>query len=260
MLYYHCTPDRTDWLEHRRGVNILASAYRIMKFPKIMKHLSLAGDVFLDSGMISAWQQRDAWWAEMTKFVVGLSFSGAFDRVAMLDLPCEPGFLKKNGWSLRKALAVTHRNADIFMNMKVRGTRVLVVQGWEKKHYKSSIERYREKGYFSRPCWVGIGSVCRRSPKNGLYEICEFVRQELPNKHIHAFGIGSPEWVKGLEKIGIDSVDSSTGSTRVAFNRVKGGPKQRSNRLVKRQFAQEMVRVEEELKAAGVTLNQVLRR
>ena len=262
MLYYHCTPDRTDYLQHRTGVHLLVSAYRVRKFPKITKHLGLAGDVFLDSGMISAWQQKDDWWAEMTDFVIGLSYSGVFNRTAMLDLPCEPSFLKMNGWSLQKALRCTYRNAKRFMESKVAGTKVLVVQGWELKHYKACIEVYRKRGYFRQPCWVGIGSICRRSPKNGLYDVCKLLREELPGKHLHAFGIGKPEWIHELEKIGIDSVDSSTASTRIGFNRPKSVKRTdiRTNRQVCMQFAKEMLYVEEELRDAGVHLQNLISR
>ena len=256
MIYFHCTPDRTDWLQHRPGVNVLASAYRIRKFPKIMDYLHLANDTFLDSGMISAWSAGDDWWHKQTDFILGVATAGRFRRVAMLDLPCEPNFLEANGWSLRRALLCTQANARRFMDAKVPGTKVLVVQGWEPKHYKACINHYHRRGYFKQACWVGIGSVCRRTPKNGLYDICQLVREELPNKHVHAFGIGKPEWIRRLEEIGIDSTDSSTASTRVGFNRVKSVKRtaKRTDRQVRIQFAREMLYVENELRGAGVQL------
>ena len=68
--------------------------------------------------------------------------------------------------------------------------------------------------------WIGIGSVCMRTPEAGLYRIAKLIRQEVPDHHLHCFGIGKISWVKELEQIGIDSCDSSVASVCTAYNKL----------------------------------------
>ena len=72
--YFHCTPDRSDYLlPYPNMLRILASAYRIKKFPRILRHLSLARELFIDSGMISAHKKGEYEWQYQQAFVVEVS-------------------------------------------------------------------------------------------------------------------------------------------------------------------------------------------
>jgi hypothetical protein len=259
MKFFHAIPDRTDFLEHRPGMNLLVSAYRLNQHPRILKHLYLAGDTFLDSGMVSALNGAETDWAEKTEFYLGMAKALRPRRVAMLDIPCQPRFLEKVGWSMKKAMSVTYRNAELFMAANSGGTKVLVVQGRELRQYRACIEHYHKKGYLAQPCWIGIGSIRGRKPEE-MYEICRLVREMIPKKHIHAFGVGAPSLLADLQKIGINSADSSTASIRVAYNcgitgPACGGGEKRTDRTVKRLFADEMHEVERSIRAAGVILD-----
>ena len=65
MYYFHVTPDRSDYLKlYPNQLRILSSAYRRKKYPRVRNFLSLAKEVFIDSGMISAWTKKDVWWQD----------------------------------------------------------------------------------------------------------------------------------------------------------------------------------------------------
>ena len=252
LRYYHCTPDRTDYLQLAPGkLRILLSAYRLMKFPNTLRrHIHLAKELFLDSGMISAWKKGDILWALNQANIIKAGNKLNADYVAMLDLPMEPRMLAKNGVSARKALDATLNNALDFMQAQVNGVKVFVIQGYELSEYRRCIDAYQDLGVFDLPnTWIAIGSICMRSPKKGLYDVCRLVRGCVPNHHLHAFGIGRKEWIDRLRGIGIDSFDSASASMNVAFNRgfcrVEG---KRNNKQVCEQFAQEMLAYENHLK------------
>ena len=250
MHYFHVTPDRTDYLKfYPNQLRILSSAYRRKKYPRVRNYLSLAKEIFIDSGMISAWKKKDVWWQDQQQYVIGYANEVDADYCAMLDLPMEPEKLKKNAISPKDALAKTIENAESFLNASVCGTKVFVLQGYALSEYRYCIEAYRNLGLFDMAdIWFCIGSVCMRSPKRGLYDVCRFVRQHVPNHHLHAFGIGSKLWMRELSDIGIDSFDSSHASIAVAFNRgVTRLEGRRNDAQVVRQFADEMVAYEAHL-------------
>jgi len=254
MYYFHATPDRSDYLKFDPNqLRILSSAYRRKKYPRVRKYLSLAKEVFVDSGMISAWTKKDVWWQDQQQYVIDYANEVNADYCAMLDLPMEPQKLKRNGVSPDYALAKTIENAKAFMQASISSTKVFVVQGYTLTQYKQCIEAYQTLGVLEAPdVWVGVGSVCMRSPKKGLYDICRFVRQHIPNQHLHAFGIGRKEWMRELSNIGVDSFDSSHASIAVAFNRgVTRIDGKRNDAQVVKQFADEMMAYECRLRAPG---------
>lgn len=242
--FYHCLPDRISWMEMCPNMlKVLGSAYRIRKFPRMKKHLHLAKEIMLDSGMISAWQAGRVEWMNNQEYVVNLAWEINADYTVMLDLPMEPELLKKNEFYARKAMSITLRNALNFIDMDVPGKKVFVIQGYGLAEYQLCINQYQEYGIFDIPnVLIGIGSVCRRSPKKGLYSICKFIRKRLPHNKLHAFGIGSLEYMKNLIDVGIDTFDSSYASISTVFNRgiyrVEG---KRNIQQVDFQFANEMV-------------------
>jgi len=243
--YFHCTPDRTDHLTHYPNqIRILASAWRLkLFFGRMKRHIHLAKELFIDSGMISAWKKGQISWADNQDYVIQTANALDADYVSMLDLPMEPHMLSKNGVESQDALRKTLRNALAFMNANVCGVKVFVIQGYELSEYQQCIEAYRNYGVFDMAdVWIAIGSVCMRSPKKGLYDVCRFVRQAVPHHPLHAFGVGRKEWIRELRNIGINSFDSSYASTAVAFNRGKTRIEgKRNDSQVVKQFADEMV-------------------
>ena len=264
IKYFHCIPDRSDYLKlYPNTFHILASAYRIKKFPKIKKYLHLANEIFLDSGMISAWKQNEIEWSDNQQFVLEVAQEINADYVAMLDLPSEPHLLNVNGLTIDEALEITIRNATAFLDVNTSAKKIFVIQGWYLQDYHKCIEKYQELGILDlQNIWIGIGSVCMRSPRKdinqlylykdaivpGLYEVASFIRKQIPNHHIHCFGIGNPERIRKLTKIGINSFDSASASIQVAFNRGEtriDGP--RNNKIVCQQFGDAMMIQEQKI-------------
>jgi queuine/archaeosine tRNA-ribosyltransferase len=236
-------------------MRLLVSAYRMKKYPRMKRHLYLAQKVFLDSGMISAWKKQDIAWMDNQDYVVELGNEIKADYIAMLDLPSEPHLLKLNDFTVAQAMEVTIRNAEAFIRAKTQATKVFVLQGWLLSDYEKCIHAYRKLGIFALDnIWVGLGTCCMRRPKAdggrqisfietvpGLYEVARFVRKQLPDHHLHAFGIGKPEWIGELLKIGINSFDSANGSIMAGFNqgevRVKG---KRDTQIILKQYVDAM--------------------
>ena len=257
--YFHCTPDRSDYLLlYPNMLRILASAYRIKKFPRIKRHLSLARELFIDSGMISAHKKGEYEWQYQQAFVIEVADEVSADYVAMLDIPCEPKMLKRSGMTVDQALYRTIENAKRFLELKpLTAKKVFVIQGFALDEYRKCIDAYRDLGILDlNDVWLAIGSVCMRSPKNGLYSIARLVRHLIPDCHLHCFGIGKKAWIQALGAIGIDSFDSAKASISVAFNRgvcrVEG---KRTDAQVVRQFADEMLAVEQYLNTPEPQLN-----
>lgn len=224
MQYFHCLPDSTRFLELPQvqgTLDILASAYRIKRYPSIKKWIGGASSLFLDSGMISAWKAERPEWKDMQDFVINLANELDVDYCAHLDLPMEPEMLGLNGWSPEHALEQTILNALRFRDAVLPDhcKRVFVVQGYQLREYERCLDLYESLGIMEATDMLAIGSVCMRSPKKGLYRVCKLVRKRCPNHRLHAFGVGRKAWVDELVQIGIDSFDSADASLQVAYNR-----------------------------------------
>lgn len=227
-MYFQCLPDRTVFLEYTNKLDVLISAYRASLRPSMVKSLKYAASVFVDSGMISAWRNgHTAWMGEQSR-VLQFAEDISADYVAMLDLPMEPHLIELNGWTHEAAMTMTIGNASRFMHYQTNIMKVFVLQGWtlEDENFSPSDYKYCASVYDRigvwdirpRP-WIGVGTTCMRTPKQGLYTIYQWVRDNFPEYHIHAFGIGNEGYISELVKIGIDSIDNAKASCDVAFNR-----------------------------------------
>lgn len=247
--YFHCIPDRTDFLPVApRPIKILISAYRVKMFRAITRSLAYADEIFLDSGMISAWKKKHLHWMASQPYLIKLAWEIKAHRTAMLDIPMEPNML--DGFPPKEAMKTTYLNAEAFIDAEVPGTKVFVVQGYEPQQYLECIRQYRKIGIFDLPdIWIAIGSVCMRRPKGGLYDIARLVRDNIPEDlHLHAFGIGQIAWINKLIQIGVNSFDSSTASIRTAFNKGRNRiERKRINADLPGQFAQDMIDYESEI-------------
>lgn len=108
---------------------------------------------------------------------------------ALRDYPCEPDLLDDLGESVEshQEKTIQAHKEMIDKTGEIDGKAVSVVQGWEKSDYLHCIDRFREEGV---PLdYVGVGSVCRRHAKADIREVLRAVRTELPDAHIHAFGV-----------------------------------------------------------------------
>jgi len=238
--FYHCTPDSTRYLKHAPNqLNILASAYRIKKFPAIKKHINLARQIMIDSGMISAMKKGEVAWLDTHDWLISLAEEIKPDYIVALDCPSEPGMLNKIGLNVAQARHRTLNNVEYMLGerrLPEQTQKMYVLQGWEINDYEVCIREFERLEVFQPGTIIGIGSVCMRRPnwnrtvKHGtknkpmpvadLYEVCRYVREAVPAYcPVHCFGIGKPEWIRHLHGMGIDSFDSGTASISVAFNR-----------------------------------------
>ncbi|GEM_PF-4102944 len=146
------------------------------------------------------------------------------DIIAHADIPMEIGILRMAEISKEKALEITWQNAEFLKEQKMDAIKCFVIQGYEQEDYERSIDYFRQHGFFEldpAKTWFGIGSVCMRTPKTGLYSITKFVMEQVPEQyHIHTFGIANPVWVLELNNIGINSCDSATASFAAAMFQV----------------------------------------
>jgi hypothetical protein len=110
---------------------------------------------------------------------------------ALQDFPCEPDVLDTYGRSVFK-----HREFSVEYSASCRALAadrginaepVAVLQGWEPDEYLRCIERYEQEGLLTDT--VGIGSVCRRNAEADIREIVLTIRDVLPKRRLHAFGV-----------------------------------------------------------------------
>lgn len=248
MKFYHGIPDRTDFLKVcPNALSLIVSAYRVKCFKNIKKHLPLAREIFLDSGMISAWNAGKIEWKDNQNFVLDLGREIGADVIASLDLPVEPAKLEKNGFSVKQALEITLENAKRFMDAKTHAIKVFTVQGVTIYDYAQSLRDLIRIGVLNldpKETWIAIGSIRNKSPKQGLYDVARLVcgAAKASGYHVHAFGVGRRERITALHDIGVDSFDCATASIRVGVNKgiyqVKG---KRENHHLPSQFASEMM-------------------
>lgn len=168
--------------------------------------------LILDSGVLGAAKKGHKEW--MTNGVEKVPQWGELiqaDRVAHVDIPSEPHILKMLGISVEDARTITVDNAYRCLEIEsLEGKRIISVQGWTLDDRKKCLELLYPVLEADKSAWVGNGSTCMLTPKTGLYKFYEWLCSELPNKHIHAWGIANPEWLVNLCRIGVKSADSGT--------------------------------------------------
>lgn len=110
---------------------------------------------------------------------------------ALQDFPCEPDVLEKYGRSVFKhrEFSVEHSASCLAMarDRDLDADPVAVLQGWEPDDYLRCIERYEQEGLLTD--YVGIGSVCRRNAETDIREVVTTIRDVLPKRRLHAFGV-----------------------------------------------------------------------
>lgn len=213
-------------------LNFLLSAYMIDRHGREVltntdKLRESTKCLFIDSGMIGAWKHNDLSWMNEQETVIETAKKLRADIVSMLDLPMEPRFLMANGFTQRRALAVTYQNAESFRDAGDIGiAKCFVIQGWRPDDYRMCIKQYDALRIWDDADVIGIGSVCMRTPETGLYDIAKLVVREVRKRtdaSIHCFGIAQPRYVTQLYRIGVESCDSATAALSSAFFKLVTG-------------------------------------
>lgn len=205
---------KTNWL-------ISASSY--LTEPRIKKNRDKirqsADSIIFDSGVLGmAKRKKLGWWDEHNQ-VVEMGLEVEADRIAAIDVPCEPHILRMLKLTVDEAIDLTTRNACQALNdSRLEGKRVITVQGWTLDNRKRSLEQLYPIIEQDTNAWVGNGTTCMLTPNSGLFKFYEWLCGELPNRHIHAWGIAQSSWLAELKRLGVSSCDSATAGVAGGFN------------------------------------------
>ena len=210
-----------------RPLNTLVSAYshyhQNIKWPLEQREiLRTSPTLIADSGMVGAMISGLPEWADENEKIVAFSELINADLVATLDIPTEPYFLENINFTLDRALEKTINNAKWRLDNPIQARTIWVVQGQKLQDYQWCAESMGALGCFdNKNDWIGIGSTCRRAPRDGLYSIARWARSQWPDLHIHVFGVGQPQYIAELDAIGIDSTDTGGPCNWAAYNKVR---------------------------------------
>jgi queuine/archaeosine tRNA-ribosyltransferase len=200
------------------ATKFLMSAYSI-KYQhvghRMERELLRGSKLIIDSGMISAWKSGKRDWMHRQEEIAEIAKRMNANYVSHLDIPVERRFLSKNHFSKKEALRISIKNAIEFMDMDAgKAKRIFVLQGWTINDYKDSWHSFYDSGIIdyieNGNHWLGVGSMCLRKPEQGLFQILTQIRAWAEGIHIHAFGIGQPDYQARMSMIGIDSTDTAS--------------------------------------------------
>jgi len=127
------------------------------------------------------------------------------DVAFTLDFPIPLGTDKKEA---HKRFDLTIANAHWALDNRRRRDLPLYacVQAWDKESAKECAIAFAKSGFDG----IAIGGLVPKVSKADLVrDIVESVRGEVADLPLHVFGMGKPETVEILFKMGVDSVDSS---------------------------------------------------
>jgi len=130
------------------------------------------------------------------------------DMYALRDYPCEPDLLDDLGETVESHQQKTAEDHVEMLDMLggLDGEPVSVLQGWEIGDYLRCIEMFEDRDIPLRH--VGVGSVCRRNAEHEIHRILKAIRRQLPDAHLHAFGVKTTVLnVTGVPEL-INSADS----------------------------------------------------
>ncbi len=135
-----------------------------------------------------------------------LSFQEEVADVAFtLDFPIPPARIEQEG---ERRMRLTIANALWAIRNRRRRDLPLYacIQGWDVESFRRCAEAYVDKPFEG----VAIGGLVPRVRDRELVEgVVRAVRELMPDKPLHVFGLGQPNLVKRLFDLGVDSVDSS---------------------------------------------------
>jgi len=192
--------------------------------------------LFIDSGgyasLFSGVEVRSARGLGLLHWVDGNSFEVLHPRdvfelqeqhadVAFtLDFPIPPSMSRREA---NRRVSLTVANAQWALANRRRRDLLLYacVQGLDLKQYKECASEYVDLDFDG----IAIGGlVPRASELSQVFKIIDSVREVLPDKPIHAFGLGKPDVVSAIYQRGVDSTDSSSYVQLAARGRQWGSP------------------------------------
>jgi queuine/archaeosine tRNA-ribosyltransferase len=142
------------------------------------------------------------------------------DVAFTLDFPIPPSMALSEG---RRRNKLTVANARWAITNRRRKDMLLYacVQGWDVASYRTCASAYADLGFDG----IAIGGLVPRvSDLEGVLAIVDAVRDAVPNKPLHVFGLGKPGTVEILFNHGVSSVDSSSYVKLAADGRLWGQP------------------------------------
>jgi queuine tRNA-ribosyltransferase-like protein len=142
------------------------------------------------------------------------------DVAFTLDFPIPPGM---TGAERRRRLDLTIANAVWAIENRRRRDLPLYacVQGWDVPSFRRCAQAYAEIPFEG----LAIGGlVPRAGDRHLVLRIAAAVRDAVPDRPLHVFGLGKPEIVEDLFARGVQSVDSSAYVKLAADGRLWGHP------------------------------------
>lgn len=193
---------------------------------KIHEYVKFNGPIILDSGAFNFLQHQEI---SITPFdVLNIGLETDTDVLVVLDHPFPPNATSEE---ILSRLARTQSNTQTMFNAlamyngKVRdGFKLMpVLHGHDIETLKRSLDNIVSV-IGDEPDIVGIGSLAPLA-KNGntrkAVDVILYVRQMLPNAHIHVFSMGSALLMLFAFYCGADTVDSQTWIMTAAFKQVQ---------------------------------------
>lgn len=130
---------------------------------------------------------------------------------ALRDYPVAEDLLEEHDRTAREHQQLTtnaHREIlDILAENPIDADATAVIQGRTPDGYRQHIDELRAANVIRDSDRVGVGSLVGREPEH-VAEILRTVREELPNQHIHGFGVSRNDLVIPEIRQHIDSADS----------------------------------------------------
>jgi len=205
---------------------ILISAYHFLYDKSSAKRLTLilldkakVDALFCDSGVMPACRKKD--WSYFDKVETVLEFYELAkpDICVSCDVPFYPFVF--NNWHISKdeMWKITERNAKKFLSWKpkFKTTKVFPLQGDSPESYLECFYRYKKLGVFDEPdTTFGFGGLATSSQSHQVAVVSHVmkdsevqkVRKRVP--FVHGFGIGNPQRILSLYKLGVNSFDALT--------------------------------------------------
>lgn len=142
------------------------------------------------------------------------------DVAFTLDFPIPPNFDREER-SKRWKLSIANAHWALANRRRRQMPLFACVQGWDLDSYRVCAREYAGVPFEG----IAIGGlVPRAQDRDQVLRIVGAVREEIPDRPLHVFGLGKPELVGRLFDLGVQSVDSSAYVKLAADGRLWGTP------------------------------------
>jgi len=207
--------------------NILMSAYSYMydrtsqkRMSQILLNKQQYNKFFMDSGVMPAAKRKDWKYFDNIKGLIKFYEAVKPDYVVGMDVPMYPFVIKSwVGMTIQQMLDKTIENAKEFAKWKPSWdcVKVFPLQGTTPKEYVDSFHRYARAGIFKQNnVGIAFGGLATRGIKYQKAVISAVMKDPIYREYnnklklIHGFGIGNPDKIIELYKLGVYSFDALT--------------------------------------------------